>query len=276
MKVKPNFIGIGGQKCASTWLSECLRSHPEIFMSSPKELRYFVDNENKGLEWYLAFFENAADYKYRGEFASNYIYWPGSAQKIKDALGDVKIIAVVREPVSRALSHIKHLIRDGSLPEMSGEIPQNSLEDIIGKHPEVLSNSCYLPGLKKYCEVFGDASVFIVCQSTCLNNGRHVLGELWSFLGVCESADITEADQVVSAGVNPKFSWLENLRAKVFVFSKYRAPWLINWVKRTGFSSLYRKVNRGDELVFSPEAAEYLKELCADDWRATQKMLTVR
>ena len=276
MTVKPNFVGIGGQKCASTWISECLRSHPEIFMSSPKELRYFVDNESKGIEWYLKFFEDASSYRYRGEFASNYIYWPESAQKIKDALGDVKIMAVVRDPVERALSHIKHLIRDGDLPEMSGEITKSNLEDILGKHPKVLSNSCYQPGLKKYCEVFGAASVFIVSQATCRENGRRVLETLWIFLGVDASADIAEANQVVSAGVNPKFSWLEKLRKKIFSFAKFRAPWLINWVKKSGLSSAYRKVNRGENIVYSQEATEHLKDLCSDDWRATQEMLTVK
>jgi len=276
MTVKPNFVGIGGQKCASTWLSECLRSHPEVFMSSPKELRYFVDNESRGLEWYLKFFEDAGSYKCRGEFASNYIYWPESAEKIKDALGDVKIIAVVRDPVERSLSHLKHLIRDGDLPEMSGAITKSHLQDILKKHPKVLSNSFYQPGLKKYCEVFGDSSVFIVSQSACRENGRRVLEALWSFLEVHKDEDIAEADQVVSAGVNPKFSWLETLRNKTFVFAKYRAPWLINWVKKSGLSSAYRKVNRGEELVFSIEAAEHLKGCCADDWQATEAMLTVR
>ena len=35
---KPNFLGVGGVKCGSTWLAECLRDHPQFFLSSPKEL----------------------------------------------------------------------------------------------------------------------------------------------------------------------------------------------------------------------------------------------
>ncbi|MHA7924114.1 MAG: hypothetical protein ACX936_02850 [Marinobacter sp.] len=276
MSNAPNLIGIGGQKCASTWLSECLRSHPEIFMSSPKELRFFADNEQKGFHWYLGFFKGTASYKYRGEFSSNYIYWPDSAEKIKDTLGIVKIIAVVRDPAERALSHIKHLVRDGALSKVSGEITKSALDDILKEHPQVISNSLYQPGLKRFREVFGVSSIFVVNQQECFNNGRRVLESLWAFLGVNPNVMVGDADKVVSAGINPKYSWLEALRVKVFTFAKYRAPWLINWVKKSGLSRVYRKVNRGKELVFSQEAANYISKLCANDWRATQEMLTVR
>ena len=276
MKTKPNFVGIGGQKCATTWMSECLRSHPEIYVSSPKELRYFVDNEDKGLSWYLGFFEGTDSYKCRGEFASNYIYFPESAQKIKDTLGDVKIIAVVRDPVERALSHIKHLIRDGDLPPMFGEIIKEDLIGILKQHPKVLSNSHYQPGLKSYYDVFGDSSVFVVSQSACMKYGRNVLNSLWGFLEVSHAFESSEAEKVVSKGLNPKFHWAEGLRKKIFVFAKYRAPWLINWVKRTGLSSAYRKLNQGQDLTFSPAASSYLSDLCADDWYKTQKLLMVR
>ena len=57
MNYLPNLIGIGAQKCATTWFSECLRSHPDIFVSSPKEIKYFLYHENKGLNWYGSFFE---------------------------------------------------------------------------------------------------------------------------------------------------------------------------------------------------------------------------
>lgn len=45
---RPDFIGIGAQKCATTWLALCLRQHPQIFMASPKELKYFNENFARG------------------------------------------------------------------------------------------------------------------------------------------------------------------------------------------------------------------------------------
>lgn len=276
MQVKPNFIGIGGQKCASTWLSECLRSHPEIFMSSPKEIKYFTDQEHNGIDWYLDFFKKSSSYSSRGEFASNYIYKPESAEKIKETLGNIKIIGVVREPVSRSLSHIKHLIRDGDIPNMSGQITTAMLQQILQQHPQVLSNSLYLPGLTKYIETFGPKSVFIVNQATCLSNGKLVLEALWKFLEVDDTCWIGMANEIVSVGINPKFAKLESVRIKIFRAVKYNAPSVINWVKKIGLSSAYRRINSGKSLVFSKNAADLIKEQCASDWHRVQFLLSVK
>lgn len=71
--LRPTFIGIGAMKCATTWVSECLRYHPEVFMSSPKEIHYFSYNYNKNLDWYLEHFKKAKGYKVRGEFSVSYL-----------------------------------------------------------------------------------------------------------------------------------------------------------------------------------------------------------
>ena len=51
--VKPNFLGIGAPKCGTTWLSEVLRKHPEIFVAHGKELVYFASEKQfgKGENW---------------------------------------------------------------------------------------------------------------------------------------------------------------------------------------------------------------------------------
>lgn len=39
--MKPGFIGIGAQKCASSWIYDILLDHPEVSMSEKKELDFF-------------------------------------------------------------------------------------------------------------------------------------------------------------------------------------------------------------------------------------------
>jgi hypothetical protein len=43
MNQGPQFLGIGAQKAATTWLEHCLRRHPEIWLPPRKELHYFDD-----------------------------------------------------------------------------------------------------------------------------------------------------------------------------------------------------------------------------------------
>ena len=57
MLVKPTFVGVGSMKCASTWVAECLREHPQVQLSQPKETVYF--NYHTGLDDYLDFFDHS-------------------------------------------------------------------------------------------------------------------------------------------------------------------------------------------------------------------------
>ena len=36
-----DFIGVGFPKCGTTWLTECLREHPEIALPNRKHLSFF-------------------------------------------------------------------------------------------------------------------------------------------------------------------------------------------------------------------------------------------
>ena len=65
---KPTFVGVGGMKCASTWVSECLREHPQVLLSKPKETAYFLTRT--GIDDYLRFFEGHPGQRYAavGEF----------------------------------------------------------------------------------------------------------------------------------------------------------------------------------------------------------------
>ena len=111
---RPTFIGIGGHKCASTWLAECLYCHPEVLMTSPKEIQFFDRNSGKGMGWYLKHFRNGKEYKAAGEFTPRYLV-NVLPTDIRDALGNLQVIVSLRNPVSRFVSHYQHYIRRGLL-----------------------------------------------------------------------------------------------------------------------------------------------------------------
>ena len=72
----PNLIVIGAAKCGTTSLHEYLNEHPEISMSSEKELYFFVEEKNlgKGLAWYESQFDPSAPV--RGESSPGYSAFP--------------------------------------------------------------------------------------------------------------------------------------------------------------------------------------------------------
>jgi len=127
--IKPNFLLVGAARCGTSSLYNYLRQHPEVFMPGNKELRYFVSEnylnispedphhdsitEKTIYEWqdYLDFFKDAADYKAIGEASVTYLYYyETSIPKIKEYLGDINILILIRNPVDRALSAHNYLV----------------------------------------------------------------------------------------------------------------------------------------------------------------------
>lgn len=103
----PNFIVPGAQKAGTTFLYNLLKQHPEVCLSSIKEVHFFDIEENfaRGLDYYASFFDNHDDRPAVGEVTPNYLTYPHVAGRIREALGkDLKLIFMLRHPVDRAFS----------------------------------------------------------------------------------------------------------------------------------------------------------------------------
>ena len=150
----PDFMIIGPQRTGTTWLCECLRRHPAIFMSSPKELYFFSHLKlqdhplyaSSDLNWYVKHFADTEEEftrknkimqelygesyrpQVRGEATASYAAMEEEAIRLIYALNpDVKIIMMVRNPVDRAWSHAKKdLARDLKRPWQ--EVPREEFE----------------------------------------------------------------------------------------------------------------------------------------------------
>ncbi|UHD17096.1 sulfotransferase domain-containing protein [Thiocapsa bogorovii] len=128
----PTFLGIGAQKCGTSWLARMLRQHPQIALSVKKELNYFnhVANYRKGADWYRGNFSVAPESRAIGEFSPNY-FWTtkyfendreGVALQneevprlVHELLPDLKLVVSLRDPVDRAVSSYFHQIRSGNV-----------------------------------------------------------------------------------------------------------------------------------------------------------------
>ncbi len=264
-QIEPTFIGVGGQKCATTWLAECLRAHPEVFLSSPKEIDYFGSRTrgNRSLEWYLSHFSGGADHKAVGEFSTRYLVKPSSREALYEALPEVQIIVSLRDPVARFISAWKHGIRGQVLAKSEfGVVSRETLAKAREVVPGLFSDGLYSPGLKAYLESFGAERVHVVIQDQIKTRPRLVLSGLYRFLGVDPDFVPPFAEKRVSPGIMPRSVFLETLRRKAYRIAKYRFPWLINFGHASGTSDLFRRLNanRENELHLDPAAVEELRK----------------
>lgn len=107
---KPNFFIIGGPKCGTTSLSNYLRTHPQVFFSTPKELDYFNDDipsgpwTAKNEEEYLNHFSDAKEEKIVAEGTPLYLFSDVAVPNILDFNPEAKFTVMIRNPVDMAQS----------------------------------------------------------------------------------------------------------------------------------------------------------------------------
>lgn len=109
----PSFIIIGGQKCATTSLYDFICKHPSVMHAEVKEIHYFDLRYKMGKFWYRSNFPLKKNGTITGESTPSLIWSTPSLPTITRLLPDVKIIAVLRDPVERAISHYYHNVRQG-------------------------------------------------------------------------------------------------------------------------------------------------------------------
>lgn len=110
----PDYLIVGGQRCGTTSLQELIASHPQV--KPPfhrKGIHYFDTGMHRGPKWYRSVFPFRRAGQITGEASPYYLFHPFAAQRIADLVPEVRIIALLRDPVERAISHYKHEVRRG-------------------------------------------------------------------------------------------------------------------------------------------------------------------
>ncbi|HEX5314688.1 MAG TPA: sulfotransferase [Gammaproteobacteria bacterium] len=110
------FFVIGAQKGGTTALFEYLRGHPEVYMPPEKEAEFFTRCDTTPAAW--------AEYRKRlltpprpvrvvGTASPQYMGDPAVPARMAAVVPDALLIAVLRDPVERAVSHYKMAYRRG-------------------------------------------------------------------------------------------------------------------------------------------------------------------
>lgn len=97
----PTFLIIGVPKAGTAALSFALGEQPEVFSHPAKELHFFDEHFERGLDWYRSQFANAGDASAVGEATPTYVLRDQWVERAASAIPDARIILQVRHPVDR-------------------------------------------------------------------------------------------------------------------------------------------------------------------------------
>lgn len=189
LRVLPDYLIIGAQRCGTTSLQEVLTTHPNITSARwMKGVHYFDTAYPKGMGWYRAHFPtNRAASKVAaetgsplrvGEASPYYIYHPVALDRIAADLPEAKLILLLRDPVERTISHYKHEVRRGNEPLGLEEALDAEDERLAGEadrvaaHPgynsfplqtySYLDRSRYAPQVRKLLSLFPTDQVMVL------------------------------------------------------------------------------------------------------------------
>jgi sulfotransferase family protein len=176
----PNLVVIGAQKCGTSGLHYYLSLHPEVSMSRPKELNFFIDERNwpRGVDWYRRHFD--PDARVRGESSPNYTAYPqheGVAERMHSLVPDARLIYLVRDPLERIAAHWVH--------NYAKRRERGDLRETL-THPQTsyIERSRYHMQLARFLRLY-DREQLLVIEQDDLRVGRvDTLRAVFEFIGV--------------------------------------------------------------------------------------------
>lgn len=115
----PTWLGIGAQRCGTTWFTDMLTQHPRMDVADDKKEHHFLYHYGLTQEWtdeararYRAMFSD--DRVMLGEWTPYYLRAPWILDIVTNAVpDDTPILVLVRDPIDRFSSALRHEI-DGA------------------------------------------------------------------------------------------------------------------------------------------------------------------
>ena len=179
----PDCLSIGAMKAGTTSLYRDLLANSAVFMPIDKEPWNLAGDDvcqPEGLRQYAKLFEKAKAHQVCGEASTVYSQLPditGVPRRAREVLGDrLMVIYLVREPVSRIVSHHHHLWLSGAVA--------CGIDDAVHRYPRFINYSRYAMQIEPWREVLGPQQVLIVQFETYINDRRGTVASVSRFLGI--------------------------------------------------------------------------------------------
>ncbi len=198
----PDFLIIGGQKCGTSFLYQALASHPSFQPAVKKEVHFFdrSDHYEKGWFWYKRHFPQRGK-GLRFEASPRYLVHPEAPGRIRKWLGRLPLIAVLRDPVERALSAwVMYHHRFKDRPELQHRYEPRSFEEVIREElkagPEkvddpraYIARGYYSVQIGRYLEHFPKEALLLLDLATLKEDPRRCFERIFRHLGLSEDAE---------------------------------------------------------------------------------------
>ncbi len=196
-KCGPDFIIAGASKSGTSSIYFYLSRHPQILLSHTKEIDFYWQNFDRGIDWYLAHFPTITDRDdfLTGEATPNYLRFPQVAQRIKNTFPQTKIIILLRNPADRAISWHYHKFNTGltnqdlstAISEEITRLTTVSEAEIVETgyyNPDNILSSLYIYKIRAWVETLGREQFLFLKSEDFYSDPLGNMAQVFDFLGL--------------------------------------------------------------------------------------------
>ncbi|MEZ4874792.1 MAG: sulfotransferase [Flavobacteriaceae bacterium] len=274
---KVNLFLVGAMKAGTTFYSELLEQHPQVYAPPIKEPHFFVDTLSSRFYQPSKFFqlekylledfpkplhitkvETLAQYQKVYSLASHqeflldastcYLQAPEAAKLIHDYNPNAKILIIVRDPIKRAFSDYQMNLALGRINESFEAVVEKEIalfdQHLLPWH-SYLGMSFYNESIERYISLFKE-NVMVVSFEKLVGNPSEEINRVFSFLGLSHRKVATQL----------KKNETRQLRGQSLFY----------WLKQWGLKDYFSKIvgSKTKQLIFKMVSSSKKKEIVLD------------
>tara|TARA_Y100000588_G_scaffold314783_1_gene342598 strand:+ start:497 stop:1399 length:903 start_codon:yes stop_codon:yes gene_type:complete len=182
---------IGAQKSGTTAVHNLLLSHPEVSLPKIKETHYFSKDSlyDKNIDWYYSHF----NFKKKAicEVDPSYLFFPNTAQRIKESIPNSRFIVIFRKPIDRALSQYLMSCYRGyetlsflNALNSEKERLKNDKNQFSFINHSYLQRGNYLSQLEEYLSIFDKSNFLFIKFDDLISDDENVLKSICTFIDI--------------------------------------------------------------------------------------------
>jgi hypothetical protein len=240
----PDFVGVGAHRSGTTWIYEMLKSHPQVCMSPEKELNFFNQSYQKGVQWYESFFSKCNKNLTVGEFSPAYLADNRVPERMKALIPEVKLIISVRNPINQIYSRYCYMV--------SRQLYDKSFDCALKDGSYLIEQAYYYQHINRFLNFFERSQILILIYEDLERNPLSFLNQIYTFLGINNSYVPPNYIKRVHSTRMPRNRYLE---ASVVAIRKglkgLQLFFLIEQIKKRRIAEKIRALNTKRTTTFS-------------------------
>jgi hypothetical protein len=196
-----DFLGIGGQRCGTTWLYRHLNSLPDVQFPAGKEPHYWDDRRSVPVESWLRRFPDVGAPIKQGEMTPAYgILDRDTITELHEVAPDLRLFLSVRNPMERAWSAALMNL-DRCKMEVAEASDQWFLDHFRSRNSRLRGEFSH--SVDRWRDVFGTEQLHVIVFDDIMVDPRSVLAGVARHIGVGDAPFAHHQDQDLRAVVNP-------------------------------------------------------------------------